>query len=119
MVILVYFGPTIGLLFVVYLWQRYRRTPEAPVAGPGIRAISVTFSNSVQLGIPVVVGIFGDEGLTVHVAIVSVHALTLLTILTVLVELDLAEPTPRAATRCCRRRSPRRSAPCCTPWCCP
>jgi predicted permease len=42
------------------------------------------------LGIPVVVGIFGDAGLTVHVAIVSVHALTLLTILTVLVELDLA-----------------------------
>jgi predicted permease len=89
-VILVYFGPTIGLLFVVYLWQRFRRTPESPVAGPGIRAISVTFSNSVQLGIPVVVGIFGDEGLAVHVAIVSVHALTLLTILTVLVELDLA-----------------------------
>jgi predicted permease len=89
-VILVYFGPTVGLLFLVYLWQRFRRTPEDPVAGPGIRAISVTFSNSVQLGIPVVVGIFGDEGLAVHVAIVSVHALTLLTILTVLVELDLA-----------------------------
>lgn len=90
-VILVYFGPTVGLLFAVYLWQRFRRTPEDPVAGPGIRAISVTFSNSVQLGIPVVVGIFGDEGLAVHVAIVSVHALTLLTILTVLVELDLAK----------------------------
>jgi predicted permease len=89
-VLLVYFGPTVGLLFVVYLWRRYRRTEDEPVAGPSIRAISVTFSNSVQLGIPVVVGIFGDAGLTVHVAIVSVHALTLLTILTVLVELDLA-----------------------------
>lgn len=93
-VILVYFGPTVGLLFVVYFWQRHRRT-DGPVAGPGIRAISVTFSNSVQLGIPVVVGIFGDEGLTVHVAIVSVHALTLLTILTVLVELDLAREGER------------------------
>jgi predicted permease len=94
MVILVYFGPTVGLLFVVYLWQRHRRG-DGPVAGPGIRAISVTFSNSVQLGIPVVVGIFGDEGLTVHVAIVSVHALTLLTILTVLVELDEARDGDR------------------------
>jgi malonate transporter and related proteins len=93
-VILVYFGPTVGLLFAVYFWQRHRRT-DGPVAGPGIRAISVTFSNSVQLGIPVVVGIFGDEGLTVHVAIVSVHALTLLTILTVLVELDLAREGER------------------------
>ncbi len=95
-VILVYFGPTVGLLFVVYLGQRLRRKrTDGPVAGPGIRAISVTFSNSVQLGIPVVVGIFGDEGLTVHVAIVSVHALTLLTILTVLVELDLAREGER------------------------
>ena len=93
-VILVYFGPTVGLLFAVYFWQRHRRS-DGPVAGPGIRAISVTFSNSVQLGIPVVVGIFGDEGLTVHVAIVSVHALTLLTILTVLVELDLARDGDR------------------------
>lgn len=94
-VILVYFGPTVGLLFAVYLWQRHRRT-DGPVAGPGIRAISVTFGNSVQLGIPVVVGVFGDSGLTVHVAIVSVHALTLLTILTVLVELDLAAEAGRA-----------------------
>lgn len=85
-VILVYFGPTVVLLFVAYFWTKRTRRG----ADPGIRAISVTFSNSVQLGIPVVVGIFGDEGLTVHVAIVSVHALTLLTILTVLVELDLA-----------------------------
>jgi malonate transporter and related proteins len=95
-VILVYFGPTVGLLFAVYLWERRRRR-DGPVAGPGIRAISVTFSNSVQLGIPVVVGIFGDEGLTVHVAIVSVHALTLLTILTVLVELDLARDGDRTS----------------------
>jgi malonate transporter and related proteins len=95
-VILVYFGPTVGLLFAVYLWERRRRKE---IAGPGIRAISVTFSNSVQLGIPVVVGIFGDEGLTVHVAIVSVHALTLLTILTVLVELDLARNGARDGDR--------------------
>lgn len=86
-VILVYFGPTVAVLFGVYFWSRRRGRGTAE---PGIRAISVTFSNSVQLGIPVVVGIFGDEGLAVHVAIVSVHALTLLTILTVLVELDLA-----------------------------
>jgi predicted permease len=52
--------------------------------------LSVTFSNTVQLGIPIVVALFGESGLAVHVAIVSLHAVTLLTIATVLVELDLA-----------------------------
>jgi predicted permease len=60
------------------------------VAAPAIRAVSVSFGNTVQLGIPIVVALFGEAGLAVHVAIVSLHAVTLLTIVTVLVELDLA-----------------------------
>jgi predicted permease len=88
-VIAAYFGPTIALLLAVYVWRR-RATGDGPVAGPGIRAISMTFGNTVQLGIPVVIALFGEEGLAVHVAIVSLHAVTLLTIATVLVELDLA-----------------------------
>ena len=50
----------------------------------------MTFGNTVQLGIPVVIALLGDTGLAVHVAIISMHALTLLTIATVLVEADLA-----------------------------
>ena len=113
-VIAVYFGPAIGLMLLVYAWARRRgrqraqrseargqaapagnqhsrrRRDDAPVAGPSIRAVSVSFGNTVQLGIPIVVALFGDAGLAVHVAIVSLHAVTLLTIVTVLVELDLA-----------------------------
>jgi predicted permease len=109
-VIAVYFGPAVGLLLVVYAWSRRRMRaaggdasrrparpgsavtgrPRAPVAAPSIRAVSTAFGNTVQLGIPIVVALFGDTGLAVHVAIVSLHAVTLLTIITVLVELDLS-----------------------------
>jgi predicted permease len=50
----------------------------------------VTFGNLAQLGIPMATALFDETGLSIHLAIVSVHALTLLSILTVLVELDLA-----------------------------
>jgi predicted permease len=66
------------------------------VADPSIRAVSMTFGNTVQLGIPVVIALFGEAGLAVHVAIVSLHAVTLLTIVTVLVELDLARAAAKA-----------------------
>ena len=57
-----YFVPTIALLLAVYAWRR-RATRDGPVAGPGIRAISMTFGNTVQLGIPVVIALFGEVGL--------------------------------------------------------
>ena len=55
-----------------------------------MRAISTTFGNTVQLGIPMAQALFGEAGLSVHLAIVSLHALTILTVITMLVELDLA-----------------------------
>jgi hypothetical protein len=83
-----FFGPVVGLLLAVYGWQRWRR-PE-PAAGPAVRAISTSFGNTVQLGIPVATAVFGEAGLSLHVAIVSLHALVLLTVVTALVETDLA-----------------------------
>ena len=86
---------------MVYLWQR---APEGPRTDePASRgARHPRDLGDVQQQRPARASrsssaIFGDSGLTVHVAIVSVHALTLLTILTVLVELDLRE-RPAAAT---------------------
>ena len=78
-----YFVPTTALLVATYAWQRRRGTAGV---GPVVRGLSVTFSNSVQLGIPVVVALFGTAGLTLHIAIVSLHALILLTTATVLAE---------------------------------
>jgi malonate transporter and related proteins len=60
--------------------------------------VSASFGNSVQLGIPVAAALFGEAGLAIHIALVSLHALIMLTLPTVLVEADLAraEPGPRA-----------------------
>jgi malonate transporter len=83
----VYFGPTVLLLLGTYVAAR-RRRPVEPV-GPSVRGLSVTFSNTVQLGIPVITALFGTAGLTVHIAIISLQSLVLLTTATVLAENDL------------------------------
>jgi malonate transporter and related proteins len=87
-----YFVPALGLLLAVYgvqqLHQR-RRTPVEP-ALPAVRAISVTYGNAVQMGIPMSAAMFGEAGLGLHLMLVSVHGLILLALLTALVEMDLA-----------------------------
>ena len=83
-----FFGPVLGVLLAVYAVVRWRGASHP--AAPSARAISATFGNAVQLGIPLATALYGEAGLSVHLAIVSLHALSLLTVLTVLVELDLA-----------------------------
>ncbi|MBT8225554.1 MAG: AEC family transporter [Dactylosporangium sp.] len=90
----VFFGPAVGLLLVVYGWHRLRRV--SPPAAPAVRAIATTFGNSVQLGLPIVTTLFGEAGLSILIGIISVHALTLLTVATILAELDLARAQARA-----------------------
>ena len=82
-----YYVPTAGLLLLVYRWQR-TRTGSTTVAT--IRALSTTFSNTLQLGVPVVTALFGSTGLAILIALISLQALVLLTIGTVLVESGLA-----------------------------
>jgi predicted permease len=89
--VIAFFAPVLALLLAVYVWQRRaNRSGALPAAAPSVRAISATFGNSVQVGIPMAAALFGETGLAIHVAIVSLHAMTLLTVLTALVELDLA-----------------------------
>lgn len=89
--LLAFFAPVLAMLAVVYLWQRRsNRTGRLPPAAPSVRAISATFGNTLQVGIPMAAALFGEAGLAIHIAVVSLHALTLLTVLTALVELDLA-----------------------------
>jgi malonate transporter and related proteins len=97
-----FFVPAVALMLAVYLWQRLRGAARARslapradamqvnAAGPSVRAMSATFGNSVQVGIPLASALFGEAGLSIHVTIVSLHALTLLTLSTALAELDLA-----------------------------
>jgi hypothetical protein len=94
--VIAFFAPVLGMLMLVYLWGRWRHAADGgPVAAPAARAITVSFGNSVQLGIPLAAALFGETGLAIHLAIVSLHALVLLTVLTALVELDLARERQR------------------------
>ncbi len=87
-----FFVPALLLLFAVYGWARRRRRTDRSegAAAPAVRAITATFGNSVQVGIPFAAALFGEAGLAIHIALVSLHALLLLSVLTALVELDLA-----------------------------
>lgn len=86
-----FFVPVMGVLLAVYAWQRWRPGAAADgAAAPAVRAISASFGNSVQIGIPLAAALFGEAGLGLHIALVSLHALVLLSLLTALVELDLA-----------------------------
>ena len=85
------FVPMLVMLCAVYVQQRRaNRNGALPVAAPGVRAIASVFGNTVQVGIPMAAALFGETGLAIHLAIVSMHALVLLTMVTALVELDLA-----------------------------
>lgn len=83
-----YFLPALIYGVAVYLWQRLR--PHISAAAPATRTVAAVYGNAVQLGIPLAAALFGETGLALHIALVSVHGLLLLTLLTVLVEADLA-----------------------------
>jgi len=97
-IVLAFFVPTIVVLLLVYVTLRFARDAAAAVpAAPSVRAITASFGNAVQIGIPLAAALYGEGGLALHVTLVSLHALILLTILTALVELDLARAKRRSA----------------------
>lgn len=89
-----FFGPTLLWVMVVYgaqRWQQGRKRPsEHNAATPATRSMMCSFGNTLQVGLPLVASLFGDAGLAIHVAIISLHALTLLTLATILAEVDMA-----------------------------
>lgn len=91
----VFFAPVLLMMLSLYTVLRMRLKAGQPVASPSVRAITASFGNTVQMGIPMAAAMFGEAGLPIHVAIVSLHALTLLTVLTALVETDLARDRVR------------------------
>jgi malonate transporter and related proteins len=84
-----YFMPAAAWAVAVYLWQRRRPLSGLPAA-PAARTVSAIYGNGVQLGVPMVAALFGELGLAIHIALVSLHGMILMTLLTVLAELDLA-----------------------------
>ena len=89
------------------MWRNWRRTAIALIAMVlGIILLlffdglikgsdQAIFGNAVQVGIPMAAALFGEAGLAIHITIVSLHSLTILTVVTALVELDLARARQR------------------------
>lgn len=92
-----YCVPVVGMMLLVYAWHRVRGSAAREgAAAPSVHALAVAFGNSVQLGIPMAAALFGEAGLAIHIALVSVHAIILLSVMTALVELDLARERARS-----------------------
>lgn len=85
-----FFVPALLLIAALYVAYRLLRHPDEGVATPSVKAITAGFGNTLQIGLPVAAGVFGEQGLAIHIAVVSLHALSILTLLTAIVELDLA-----------------------------
>jgi len=86
-----FFVPVLMVVLAVLLQQRRHGAGRRHgAAAPAVRAITVGFGNSVQVGIPMAAALFGEAGLGIHIALVSLHALVLLTVLTAAAELDVA-----------------------------
>jgi len=96
-ILLAFFAPTVAVLGAVYLFLRLRPAGGREPAAPSVRAITASFGNAVQVGIPLAAALYGEAGLALHITLVSLHALILLTVLTALVELDLARAERRTA----------------------
>lgn len=103
-----FFAPVLLVAASVYLWRRSRRAVADPAA-PAASTVIAVYGNAVQLGIPMAAALFGEQGLALHVALVSLHGVLLLTLLTVLAELDIAR-ADREATLGATVRSTVRNA---------
>jgi hypothetical protein len=106
----VFFVPVVACMLAVYALQHRRLRRSAArstrdAARPAVRAITASFGNNAQLGIPMAAALFGEAGLQLHLSIVSLHALVLLTVLTLLVERDVARAAARHAAAPPRRSS--------------
>ncbi len=93
-VLVAYFVPTLAWLALVYGVARWRgRAGPGPASHPaqaGVQALTLSFGNTLYLGIPVASALFGEAGLGLHVTLISVHALLLFSTSTALIERDLA-----------------------------
>ena len=91
-----FFVPTLALTLAVYALARGRSGAQAP-ARAAVRAITCVYGNAVQVGIPMAAALFGEAGLGLHLTLVSLHGLVLLSVLTALVEHDVAGAQGRRA----------------------
>lgn len=79
----VYFGVALLVYFAVIAVQGFGRRSA-------VLALAATFSNTVMIGVPLVGLAYGQAGLFVLFTLISLHALVLLTVATLVLELAVA-----------------------------
>lgn len=79
----VYFAAAILMFGVMLFWQGATRRAA-------VVALAATFSNTVAIGIPLVGLAYGEAGLVTLFTLISLHALIMLTLATVILELAVA-----------------------------
>lgn len=89
---LAYYGAGLPLFAAVLIIQCWRGTP---LSNAVIQALCAVFSNTAMLGIPLVRLAFGEAGLAFLLTIIAFHALTFLTLGTLLIELGGGSASPR------------------------
>ncbi len=78
-----YFVAAVLLFAAVLVWQGFTRRAA-------VLALAATFSNTVMIGVPLVALAYGQAGLVMLFTLISVHALVLLTLATIMLELAVA-----------------------------
>ena len=78
-----YFVAATLLFASVLIWQGFTRRAA-------VLALAATFSNTVMIGVPLVGLAYGQAGLVMLFTLISVHALVLLTLATIMLELAVA-----------------------------
>ncbi|MCG3188531.1 MAG: hypothetical protein LKCHEGNO_00566 [Burkholderiaceae bacterium] len=84
-----FFVPALALALLVYLWLRRRHARQQP-ARAAVRALTAVYGNAVQVGLPMAAALFDESGLGLYLTLVGLHGLVLLSVLTALVERDVA-----------------------------
>ncbi len=77
--LLAYFGVAIAVYAGVLLWRGFSRRSA-------VLALASTFSNTVMIGVPLVGLAYGQQGLVTLFTLISMHALVLLTVATLVLE---------------------------------
>jgi malonate transporter and related proteins len=79
----VYFAAAVLMFAAILVWQGATRRAA-------VVALAATFSNTVAIGIPLVGLAYGEAGLVTLFTLISLHALIMLTLATVMLELAVA-----------------------------
>ncbi len=72
------------------------RVKKIDLAHAATTGVAASFSNTVQLGIPLTALAFGQAGLSLLLALIALHALTLITVASVVVEMGIARKTSQS-----------------------